>query len=59
MQAIDFGSNESFINNYQHLKSAEEMGKLYKCSKTTILNHAKKIGLNLNETIERQYKLSP
>lgn len=43
---IDFGSDESFIENYKRLKSSRKMGELYKCDKTSVLNHAKKIGYN-------------
>lgn len=46
MKKIDFGSNESFITKYNELKSAEKMGQFYNCSKSTVLNHAKKIGYN-------------
>lgn len=41
---INFGSNEEFIQNYNKLKSARKMAQLYHCNKTSILNHAKKIG---------------
>lgn len=44
---IDFGSNEDFIKNYQDLKSSRRMGELYKCDKTSVLNHAKRIGFNV------------
>lgn len=43
---INFGSDEEFIENYQKLKSSRKMGELYNCNKTSILNHAKKIGFN-------------
>ena len=48
MQTIDFGSNEKFIANYEKLKSSRKMGELYGCDKTSVLNHAKKIGYNVN-----------
>ena len=41
---IDFGSDKTFIENYQKLKSSRKMSELYGCNKTSILNHAKKIG---------------
>lgn len=41
---IDFGSDEEFIKNYQKLKSSRKMSELYHCNKTSILNHARKIG---------------
>ena len=54
--SIDYGSDESFISNYNKLKSAEKMGILYGVSKTSILNHAKKIGYNVRDS--KNYKLS-
>ena len=44
---IDFGPDEIFIANYQKLKSSRKMGELYKCNKTSILNHAKKINFDV------------
>lgn len=44
MKKIDFGSNQFFIKKYEELKSSEKMAQFYNCSKTTVLNHAKKIG---------------
>ena len=46
---IDFGSDETFIKNYQELKSSRKMGELYGCDKTSVLNHAKKIGFNVKD----------
>ena len=56
MKKIEFGSDEQFIENYQKLKSAQKMGELYGCSKTTILKHAKDIGYDVNTN--KKYKLS-
>lgn len=53
---IDFGSNESFIKNYEKLKSSRKMAELYNCNKTSVLNHAKKIGYDVNSN--KEYKLS-
>ena len=44
---INFGSDEEFIKNYQELKSSRKMGELYNCNKSSVLNHAKKIGFNV------------
>lgn len=44
MKAIDFGSDELFIENYKKLKSSRKMGELYGCSKNVITAHAQKIG---------------
>ena len=55
---IEWGTDESFIENYMELKSSRKMGELYNCDKTSVLNHAKKIGFNPNN-INREYKLSP
>lgn len=41
---INFESSENFIEKYNELKSARKMAEFYNCSKTTILNYAKKIG---------------
>lgn len=57
MNKIDFGSDEEFIANYQKLKSSRKMAELYQCTKTTILNHAKKIGFNPSDA-SKQPKLS-
>ncbi|MBR3673920.1 MAG: hypothetical protein IKN65_06550 [Clostridia bacterium] len=53
---INFGSNEDFIKNYENLKSSRKMAELYNCNKTSILNHAKKIGYDVNSN--KEYKLS-
>lgn len=53
---IDFGSNEDFIKNYEKLKSSRKMAELYNCNKTSVLNHAKKIGYDVNSN--KEYKLS-
>lgn len=45
-KSINFGSDEEFIKNYYELKSSRKMGELYNCDKTSVLNHAKKIGFN-------------
>lgn len=59
MQKIDFGTNESFIENYQKLKSSRKMSELYRCGKTTILNHAKKIGYDVSGNKERKISTIP
>jgi hypothetical protein len=59
MQKIDFGTNESFIENYQKLKSSRKMSELYGCNKTTILNHAKKIGYDVSGNKERKISTIP
>lgn len=59
MKKIDFGSDENFISNYQKLKSAQKMSDLYGCSKTTILNHAKKIGYDTSNNKEIKITLIP
>ena len=57
---IDFGSNETFIENYKKLKSSRKMGELYNCDKSSILNHAKKIGYDPNQNKEIKItQLSP
>ena len=53
---INWGSDEDFIKNYQELKSSRKMGKLYNCDKSSVLNHAKKIGFDV-KTVQN-YKLS-
>ena len=55
MKKIDFGSNEDFIAKYEELKSSRKMGEFYGCDKTTILNHAKRIGYDISQN--KQYKL--
>lgn len=56
-KTINWGSDDDFILNYKKLKSSRKMGELYKCDKSSILNHAKKIGFDINQ-INREYKLS-
>ena len=58
MKKIDFGSNESFIQKYMELKSSRKMGEFYSCDKTSVLNHAKKIGFNVNNIARNNRKLS-
>ena len=53
---IDWGTDEDFIKNYEKLKSSRKMGELYNCNKTSILNHAKKIGYDISSN--KTYKLS-
>lgn len=48
---ISFDKNE-FIENYDNLKSSRKMAELYNCSKTTILNYAKKINYNVKNNKE-------
>ena len=56
MKKIDFGSDESFIQKYEELKSSRKMGEFYHCDKASVLNHAKQIGYNVNNN--KKYKLS-
>lgn len=53
---IDFGSDEDFIKKYEELKSSRKMGEFYNCDKTSVLNHAKRIGYNISNN--KTYKLS-
>ena len=53
---IDWGSNEDFISKYEELKSSRKMGEFYHCDKTSVLNHAKYIGYDVNSN--KQYKLT-
>lgn len=53
---INWGSNEDFIKKYEELKSSRKMGEYYNCNKTSVLNHAKAIGYDVNSN--KQYKLS-
>ena len=53
---INWGSDNEFIKNYQELKSSRKMGELYHCDKTSVLNHAKKIGFDVKSV--QSYKLS-
>ena len=53
---INWGSDESFIEKYEELKSSRKMGEYYHCDKTSVLNHAKAIEYNVNSN--KRYKLS-
>ena len=53
---INWGSDIDFIQNYQKLKSSRKMSELYDCDKSSVLNHAKKIGFDV-KTVQT-YKLS-
>jgi len=55
-KSIDWGTDEDFIQKYEELKSSRKMGEFYKCDKSSVLNHAKKIGYDVNSN--KQYKLS-
>lgn len=55
---VNFGSDESFIQKYDELKSSRLMGIYYNCSKSAVLDHAKKIGYNAKEKQENNSKLS-
>ena len=44
------------MNIYDQLKSAEKVGEYFHCSGTAVLNHAKKIGYDVNSC--KAYKLS-
>jgi intein/homing endonuclease len=54
---IDWGNDEEFIAKYTELKSSRKMAEVYKCDKSSVLNHAKEIEFNPN-SINREYKLS-
>lgn len=49
-------NQEDFIQNYNKLKSSRKMSELYGCSKTTILNYAKKINYDIKSN--KKYKLT-
>ena len=49
---INFGDDITFIKNYQELKSSRKMGQLYNCDKSSIINHAKKIGYDYSNNKE-------
>ena len=53
---INWGTDEEFIKKYEELKSSRKMGEFYNCDKTSVLNHAKKIGYDTKSN--KQYKLS-
>lgn len=55
-KTINWGTDEDFILKYEELKSSRKMGEYYKCDKTSVLNHAKKIGYDVNSN--KEYKLS-
>ena len=40
---INFGDNETFIQNYEKLKSSYKMPELYNCDRKSISNQATKI----------------
>lgn len=49
---INFGDNETFIENYKRLKSSRKMGELYGCDKGSITAHARKIGYDYSNNKE-------
>ena len=53
---INWGTDEEFITKYEELKSSRKMGEYYHCDKSTVLNHAKKIGYDTK--LNKKYKLS-
>lgn len=53
---IKWGTDEDFIKKYKELKSSRKMGEYYQCNKTSVLNHAKAIGYDVNSN--KNYKLS-
>ena len=55
-KTINWGTNEEFIQKYEELKSSRKMGEYYQCDKTSVLNHAKVIGYDVNSN--KNYKLS-
>lgn len=55
-QKIEWGTDEEFIAKYEELKSSRKMGEYYNCDKSSVLNHAKKIGYDVNSN--KEYKLS-
>ena len=57
--SINFGTDEEFIANYEKLKSSRKMGELYHCDKSSILNHAKKIGYDTTNNKERKITIIP
>ena len=56
---IDFGDDETFIDNYKKLKSSRKMGELYGCDKKSITTHAKKIGYDYSSNKEIKITASP
>lgn len=59
MKKIDFGTNESFIQNYQKLKSARKMGEYYHCNKDSVTKHARDIGYDYSKNKENKITDSP
>lgn len=55
-KVIEWGTDEEFIKKYEELKSSRKMGEYYHCDKSSVLNHAKSIGYDVNNN--KQYKLS-
>ena len=55
-RTINWGTDEEFIAKYEELKSSRKMGEFYNCTKTSVLNHAKKIGYDTKSN--KKYKLS-
>lgn len=53
---INWGSDEEFIKIYNELKSSRKVGEYYGCDKSSVLNHAKAIGYDVNTN--KEYKLS-
>lgn len=49
---INFGTDEEFIKRYKELKSSRKMAQFYKCDKSSVLNHAKKIGYSVKDNKE-------
>lgn len=54
MKQINFGNEQEFIDKYNELKSSRKMAEFYHCSKSTILNHAKKIGYDVHNNQTRK-----
>ena len=55
-RTINWGTDEEFIAKYEELKSSRKMGEFYNCDKSSVLNHAKKIGYDTKSN--KKYKLS-
>lgn len=55
-KTINWGTDEEFIAKYEELKSSRKMGEFYNCDKSSVLNHAKKIGYDTKSN--KEYKLS-
>ena len=53
---INWGTDQDFIAKYEELKSSRKMGEYYNCDKSSVLNHAKKIGYDTK--LNKKYKLS-